>query len=70
MKSSRAQDILRQVTEQEADQEHALSSYAPSRQADSDNDADAACLIFDSFYDAGGNDAIRNMTNFTPNKFR
>lgn len=50
--------------------EIAISRHPHLRDAESDDEADLESPIFDSFYEADGNEGILKMTNFTANEFR
>ena len=70
MNDSRAQDALRLLSEVAAEREHDLQQYSANNHDSSDEEYDAESPIFDSFYNAGGNDSIRKMTNFTALELR
>eukprot|EP00171_Calliarthron_tuberculosum_P021823 IDg21823t1 len=50
--------------------ELAYSRHPRFRDADSDDDADLESPVFDSFYNADGNEGVLKMTNFTAAEFR
>eukprot|EP00171_Calliarthron_tuberculosum_P022852 IDg22852t1 len=47
-----------------------LARHSNVRAAESDDEADRECPIFDSFYEADGNEGVLKMTNFTTAEFR
>ncbi len=63
MNPSHAEDTLRILGEQAAEQEHLLSGFSASRYQESDDKADAEYPIIDSFYGSGGNEAVLKMCN-------
>ena len=70
MNSSRAQDVLRQLTEKASEHNHDVQTYSSIRQNESDDGADSLSPIFNSFYNSGGNTATVKMINFTPIEYR
>lgn len=52
------------------ERENAISAQSASRDADSDEEADAECPVFDKFYAVDGNASIKVLTNFTGVEFR
>ena len=70
MNSSRAQEVLPQLTEKTIERNHELQTYSSIRQNESDDDANSLSSIFDSFYNSGGNTAKIKIINFTPIEYR
>ena len=70
MSSTRAQDVLQKLSEIASELEHDFAQYSAVRAADSDDEVDSESPIFNSFYNAGGNQSVLKMTNFTAPEFR
>lgn len=52
------------------ERENAISGQSATRNADSDEEADAESPVFDEFFSVNGNESIMEMTNFTGVEFR
>jgi len=70
MASQHAQASLNMLIRSHQERENAISAQSAARDADSDEEIDAECPVFDQFYAVDGNASIKTMTNFTGLEFR
>ena len=70
MSATRAQDLLRQLSEIATKREYDLAQYSAVRSDDTNDDPEAESLIFNSFYNPSANQYILKITNFTTPEFR
>jgi len=70
MNSQRARDALRALSARDENYEADIARSSSQPALDSDNDGDAECPFFESFYAEGGNQSIKTMCNLTAPEFR
>ena len=70
MDRSKAASGLQMLCKALEDREREISEYPTSPTEFSDDEADAKCPVFDTFYSTGGSDGILKMTSYSPVEFR
>ena len=64
-----ASNALQVLAETVADHEADVAQYSQGDNVQSDEENESSCPVFDRFYESGGVEGIKNMTNFTPSQF-
>ena len=61
---------LQLLADPAVERDNEIAQFSPHRLSfSSDDDADSPCPLFDTFYNEGGAEAIRSMTNVLPRNF-